>query len=120
MLLYPEIAIDIGYIAISIILFSISSTFAILLSIIIIYRTERKINREKHTFRKSVYRPLEFIFILFLFLATLFITLAMKFYGKTDIESALNYMYYWSISIFFYASSICVGYAHYVRGIYVK
>ena len=120
MVFYPEISITIGLIGISLILFVISSISGFLVSLILIERVRTKINREKHTFRKTVYRPLELAFLLFIFVATVFITFAMKYHGLMDLDSIQNYMMYWSLAIFFYVSSVTVGFAHYVRGIYVK
>ena len=77
--------------------------------------------REKKTRRGGIeFRPLEYIFFLSIFLATIMVTFAAKYWGFNTIDEFQSYIIYWGLTFFFYALAGRVGFSHYIKGIHGK
>ncbi len=116
MVIFPNFAKIVGIWGISTIILFISIIAGYLVSRLIIIRAEKKVKIKK--LRKIPYRPLEFLFFLFIFIATIFVTFAMRYSDFQTFSDIQYYISYWGASMFFYYSAIHVGLAHYVRGIH--
>lgn len=116
--LFPKISITFHLGFLSLILLIISVALGFDFGNLLIKRVEKKIKEQKARRGGKEYRPLEFFFFIFIFIATVFLTYAMSYSGYKTIPGYYSYTIYWTLTTFFYTSALKTGIAHYVKGIH--
>ena len=116
--IFPNIPFALHIVIISLILFVASSIEGVVFGRFIIGMTEKKLKENKARRGGKEFRPLEFYFFVFIFIATVFLTYAMSYKGYQTIQDIQYFMLYWSLTIFFYITALMMGVAHYGKGIH--
>lgn len=116
--IYPNYSLSFHIGILSLLLFIASSIEGILVSKIIIGLMKKKLRLNKAVRGGHEFRPLEFFFFIFIFLATVFLTYAMSYRDYQTIQDIQNYMLYWTVTTFFYILALKVGIAHYGKGVH--
>jgi len=116
--IFPNIPFALHIVIISLILFVASSIEGVVFGRFIIGMTEKKLKENKARRGEKEFRPLEFYFFIFIFIATVFLTYAMSYKGYQTIQVIQYFMLYWSLTIFFYITTLMMGVAHYGKGIH--
>ena len=116
--IFPNIPLAFNIMILSFILMVASSIEGIAFGRFIIGKTEKKLKEQKAIRGGKEYRPLEFCFFVFIFIATVFLTYAMSYRDYQSIQDVQYFMLYWSLTFFFYITALMMGVAHYGKGIH--
>ena len=99
-------------------LLSVSTLLATIIAKSIIEYVRKRIKNQSVRRGGKDYRPLEFIFFISIFIATVFLTYAMAYFDYQSGEDVMNYILYWITTLSFYIFSVEIGIAHYIQGIH--